>query len=78
MPLEDLAGKLPAIVDGKLDRRIFVRGDKGLAYGRITEVMANITQGGFTKVALSQGKSVRRRWSPGCAASAVGLIWNGR
>ena len=38
--------------DNKLDRRIFVRGDKGVPYGRIMEVMATITQGGFTKVAL--------------------------
>ena len=52
LPLTDLAPKLAAISDNKLDRRIFVRGDKGLAYGRIMEVMATITQGGFTKVAL--------------------------
>ncbi len=29
-----------------------MRGDKGLTYGRIMEVMATITQAGFTKVAL--------------------------
>ena len=52
LPLSDLAGKLAAIADGKMDRRIFVRGDKALSYGRIMEVMATITQGGFTKVAL--------------------------
>ena len=52
LQLPDLATKLTAIADGKMDRRIFVRGDKGLAYGRIMEVMATITQGGFTKVAL--------------------------
>jgi biopolymer transport protein TolR len=52
LPLPDLAGKLAAIADGKMDRRIFVRGDKALSYGRIMEVMATITQGGFTKVAL--------------------------
>ena len=44
--------KLQAIAENKTDRRIFVRGDKGIAYGRIMEVMATITQGGFTKVAL--------------------------
>ena len=44
--------KLQAIAQGNADRRIFVRGDKELAYGRIMEVMATITQGGFTKVAL--------------------------
>ncbi len=52
LELPDLAGKLAAIADGKMDRRIFVRGDKALSYGRIMEVMATITQGGFTKVAL--------------------------
>ncbi len=52
LPLTDLAPKLAAIADNKLDRRIFVRGDKALSYGRIMEVMATITQGGFTKVAL--------------------------
>ena len=34
------------------ERRIFVRADKGLAYGRVMEVMGTINQGGFTKVAL--------------------------
>ena len=52
LPLTDLAPKLTAIADNKLDRRIFVRGDKALSYGRIMEVMSTITQGGFTKVAL--------------------------
>ena len=48
----DLVTRLQAISDNKTDRRIFVRGDKGIAYGRVLEVMATITQGGFTKVAL--------------------------
>ena len=50
--LAELVAKLQAIVQGNQDRRIFVRGDKDLAYGRIMEVMGTITQGGFTKVAL--------------------------
>jgi biopolymer transport protein TolR len=48
----DLVGKLQAIAQNNPDRRIFVRGDKDLPYGRIMEVMGTITQGGFTKVAL--------------------------
>ena len=48
----ELAAKLAAAADGKMDRRIFVRGDKALPYGRIMEVMATVTQAGFTKVAL--------------------------
>jgi biopolymer transport protein TolR len=50
--LPELVTKLQAIAQGNADRRIFVRGDKDLAYGRIMQVMATITQGGFTKVAL--------------------------
>ncbi len=51
----DLAGlvsRLQAISQNNPERRIFVRGDKGVPYGRIMEVMGTITQGGFTKVAL--------------------------
>jgi biopolymer transport protein TolR len=44
--------KLQALAKDNPERRIFVRGDKDLAYGRIMEVMGTITQGGFTKVAL--------------------------
>jgi biopolymer transport protein TolR len=50
--ITELVGKLQAIAKNNPDRRIFVRGDKDLAYGRIMEVMGTITQGGFTKVAL--------------------------
>ncbi len=50
--LPDLVTKLQAIAENQPDRRIFVRGDRNIAYGRIMQVMATITQGGFTKVAL--------------------------
>jgi biopolymer transport protein TolR len=52
LQLADLVPKLQAIAQNDQDRRVFVRGDKALAYGRIMEVMGTITQGGFTKVAL--------------------------
>jgi len=48
----DLVTRLQAIAQNNPERRIFVRGDKDLAYGRIMEGMGTITQGGFTKVAL--------------------------
>ena len=51
-PLPELVAKLQAIAQSKADRRIYVRGDKTIPYGTIMEVMATITQGGFTKVAL--------------------------
>jgi biopolymer transport protein TolR len=52
LDISGLVGKLQAISKNNPERRIFVRGDKDLAYGRIMEVMGTITQGGFTKVAL--------------------------
>jgi len=51
-PIAEIVPKLQAIAKNNPERRIFVRGDKDLAYGRIMEVMGTITQGGFSKVAL--------------------------
>ncbi len=65
--LADIVGKLQAISKNNPERRIFVRGDKDLAYGRIMEVMGTITQGGFTKVALlaeQSGKPVPAKPAP--------------
>src|SRR5271170_4342567 len=50
--LEDLVAKLKAITGTNPDARIFVRGDKGVPYGRIMEVMGSISAAGFNKVAL--------------------------
>ncbi len=52
--LEELGPKLAAITDAKLKKqtRIFISGDKGVAYGRMTKVLAAITGAGFTKVSL--------------------------
>ena len=52
MQLADLVPKLQAIAQNNAERRIFVRGDRTITYGRIMEVMGTIAQGGFTKVAL--------------------------
>ncbi|MFA6280077.1 MAG: protein TolR [Bdellovibrionales bacterium] len=50
--LDDLVAKLKAITGSNPDARIFVRGDRGVAYGRIMEVMGTINAAGFSKVAL--------------------------
>ena len=74
LALSDLAPKLSAISQSKMDRRVFVRGDKGVNYGRIMETMAAITQGGFTKVALlaeQTGGPVVTSASPGLPAPVV-------
>jgi len=50
--LEDLAPRLAAISQGASDRRIFVRADQSLNYGRVLQVMGTINSAGFTRVAL--------------------------
>ena len=52
MKLDELVAKLKAITNANAEARIFVRGDKGVVYGRIMEVMGTISAAGFTKVAL--------------------------
>jgi biopolymer transport protein TolR len=50
--LERLVPRLQAITANRSDTRIFVRGDRALAYGRVMEVMGTVNLAGFTRVAL--------------------------
>jgi biopolymer transport protein TolR len=50
--LPNLVATLHQISQNNPDRRVFVRGDKDVSYGDMLQVMATITQGGFTHVAL--------------------------
>ena len=56
VPLDGLVGQLQAIArnqpQGAPERRIFVRGDRAISYGRVMEVMGTISAGGFSRVAL--------------------------
>ena len=63
--LTDLVTKLQAISAGDMGRRIFVRGDKGIAYGQVMAVMGTIANGGFTKVALLADASGAAPAKPG-------------
>lgn len=49
---ESLVPRLRAITRNKPDTRIFVRGDRAIAYGRVMEVMGLVNAAGFTRVAL--------------------------
>ncbi len=55
---EELVPKLQAIMQaspaqpGQPERRIFVRGDRSINYGRVMEIMGTISAAGFTRVAL--------------------------
>jgi biopolymer transport protein TolR len=50
--VDELVSKLKAITGANPEARIFVRGDKAIAYGKIMEVMGSISSAGFSKVAL--------------------------
>ena len=47
-----LVEKLKAMGADKAEQRLYVRGDKSVAYGRVMEVMGQLAGAGFTKVAL--------------------------
>ena len=50
--VDEIAAKLRAITSNNSDIRIFVRGDAGVNYGRVMEIMGVINAAGFRKVAL--------------------------
>jgi len=50
--LANLVPRLVAITEENRDARVFIRGDRGLVYGRIMEVIGTINRAGFTRVAL--------------------------
>jgi biopolymer transport protein TolR len=49
---DQLVPRLTAITGAKADTRIFVRGDRRIAYGSVMEVMGMVSAAGFTRVAL--------------------------
>lgn len=49
---ELLIPRLEAIAKSKPDTKVFVRGDKSVAYGEVVGIMAQVQQAGFSKVAL--------------------------
>ena len=50
--VENLISRLNAITEQNTEARIYVRGDRVVAYGRIMEIMSKINSAGYVKVAL--------------------------
>jgi biopolymer transport protein TolR len=50
--VENLIPRLNAITDQNTEARIYVRGDRIVAYGRVIEIMSIINSAGYIKVAL--------------------------
>ena len=49
---DTIVPKLTETAKSGFEERVFVRGDKRVDYGRVAQVMAIVTGGGFKKVAL--------------------------
>ena len=50
--LDQLVPRLTAITQNRKGARIFLRGDKNIAYGQVMSVMGALNQAGFNRVAL--------------------------
>ncbi|WP_298214632.1 protein TolR [Acidocella sp.] len=50
--LSNLVSTLQQASQNNPEQRIFIRGDKDVDYGTMLQVMADVVQGGFTKVSL--------------------------
>ena len=50
--VENLIPRLNAITQQNTEARIYIRGDRVVAYGRIMEIMSIINSAGYIKVAL--------------------------
>ena len=50
--VQNLVPRLNAITDQNTETRIYLRGDRVVAYGRIMEIMSIINSAGYKKVAL--------------------------
>jgi biopolymer transport protein TolR len=49
---EEIVPRLNSVARSGAEERVFVRGDKRVDYGRVAQVMAIVTAGGFKRVAL--------------------------
>ena len=52
LALDELIPRLVAITENRREARIFLRGDRAIAYGQVMIVMGAMNQAGFSRVAL--------------------------
>jgi len=61
--IPEIAAKVKAIFETKPEneRKIYIKGDSALGYGRVMEVMAALHQGGITQIGLVSAQPERKR-----------------
>jgi biopolymer transport protein TolR len=65
MELAEMVARLKAIQQEKPEQRIYIRGDKAIAYGRVMEVLGALNSAGIQKVALIAEAAEGSRPTPG-------------
>lgn len=50
--VQELLIKLAAITGDDKERRVFIKADQGLSYGKVMEILGSINKAGYRKVAL--------------------------
>ncbi|MDP2205684.1 MAG: protein TolR [Alphaproteobacteria bacterium] len=50
--MDRMAGMMQALAAETTDRRVYIKADQRLDYGKVMEVMAAVSRMGFTKIAL--------------------------
>ncbi|MBI1214237.1 MAG: protein TolR [Alphaproteobacteria bacterium] len=50
--VDQLGGVLQAIAQETTDRRVYIRADNDIDYGKVVSVMATVNSAGFSKIAL--------------------------
>ncbi len=58
---KELLARLHAVTESNPNVRIYIRGDRDIAYGTVIEVMAMLNAAGFSKVALVTDTLKRRK-----------------
>lgn len=61
MELDVLTAKLQAIAAEAPDRRVYIKADMKLGYGKVMDVMAAVNAAGFTKIALVTDPTTRNK-----------------
>ena len=60
--IEELVPRLEAIAQNGYDQRVFLRGDRTVAYGVVAEVMGLLSSAGFTRIGLvNQSEDIPQR-----------------
>ncbi len=52
VPISSIIDRLKAITNNNTEAKIYVRGDRKIAYGKVMELMGAIAAAGFQKVSL--------------------------